>query len=102
MNWLATIWAEARRGPALALLWVLAAALVAWVFVTGSYLIAVLHFAAIYVVFIGALVSAERQRQITGAINPEDYPEASPDNVRADEEGPDPASAKSRKQVRLG
>ena len=55
MNWLATIWAEARRGPALALLWVLAAALVAWVFVTGSYLIAVLHFAAIYVVFVTGL-----------------------------------------------
>jgi membrane protein len=37
---------------------------------------------AIYVVFIGALISAERQRQITGAIESEDYPEASPDNVR--------------------
>jgi membrane protein len=37
---------------------------------------------AIYVVFIGALVSAERQRQITGAVAAEDYPEASPDNVR--------------------
>jgi membrane protein len=39
---------------------------------------------AIYVVFIGALLSAERQRQITGATAPEDYPEASPDNVRSD------------------
>ena len=39
---------------------------------------------AIYVVFIGALLSAERQRQITGATEPEDYPEASPDNVRSD------------------
>ena len=40
MNWLATIWAEARRGPVLAVLWVLAAAFVAYVFVTGGYLIA--------------------------------------------------------------
>jgi membrane protein len=68
----------------------------------GVVVFMLLVYYAIYVVFIGALVSAERQRQITGAINPEDYPEASPDNVRADEEGPDPASAKSRKQVRLG
>ncbi|HZY13186.1 MAG TPA: hypothetical protein VFE89_10610, partial [Beijerinckiaceae bacterium] len=55
MNWLATIWAEARRGPVLAVLWVLAAAFVAYVFVTGGYLIAVLHFAAIYVVFVTGL-----------------------------------------------
>ena len=55
MNWLTTIWAKARRGPVLAVLWVLAVALVAWVFITGSYLIAVLHFAAIYVVFVTGL-----------------------------------------------
>ena len=55
MNWLATIWVNAKRNPALALLWVLAAALVIYVGVTGGYLIAVLHFAAIYVVFVTGL-----------------------------------------------
>jgi len=35
--------------------WTLAAGLVAYVFVTGGYLIAVLHFAAIYVVFVTGL-----------------------------------------------
>ena len=35
--------------------WALAAGLVAYVFVTGGYLIAVLHFAAIYVVFVTGL-----------------------------------------------
>jgi branched-chain amino acid transport system permease protein len=55
MNWLATIWRDAKRSPALALLWALAVAIVAYVFVTGGYLIAVLHFAAIYVVFVTGL-----------------------------------------------
>ena len=50
-----TIWARAKAAPALALLWALAAALVLYVFVTGGYLIAVLHFAAIYVVFVTGL-----------------------------------------------
>ena len=47
----ASIWDEARRDPAL-LLWVLAAALVLYVFITGGYLIAVLHFAAIYAIYL--------------------------------------------------
>src|SRR3954462_12226155 len=55
MTWLLTIWAEARRAPVLALLWAFAAALVLYVFVTAGYLIAVLHFAAIYVVFVTGL-----------------------------------------------
>jgi branched-chain amino acid transport system permease protein len=55
MTSLATIWAEAKRAPALALLWTLAAALVIYVFESGGYLIAVLHFAAIYVVFVTGL-----------------------------------------------
>lgn len=55
MTWLTTIWAEARRAPALALLWSLAAALVIYVFATGGYLITVLQFAAIYVVFVTGL-----------------------------------------------
>jgi branched-chain amino acid transport system permease protein len=50
-----TIWARVRGAPALALLWALAATLVLYVFVTGGYLIAVLHFAAIYVVFVTGL-----------------------------------------------
>ncbi|HVT64182.1 MAG TPA: YihY/virulence factor BrkB family protein [Mycobacteriales bacterium] len=48
----------------------------------GVVVFMLLVYYAIYVVFIGALLSAERQRQITGAIRAEDYPEASPDNVR--------------------
>src|SRR5215212_5150850 len=55
MTWLTTIWAEARRAPALAALWALAAALVFYVCVTGGYLIAVLHFAAIYALFVTGL-----------------------------------------------
>jgi branched-chain amino acid transport system permease protein len=55
MTSLTTIWAEARRAPVLALLWALAAAIVLYVFATGGYLIAVLHFAAIYVVFVTGL-----------------------------------------------
>ena len=55
MTWLTTIWARVSGAPALALLWALAAALVLYVFVTGGYLIAVLHFAAIYVVFVTGL-----------------------------------------------
>ncbi len=50
----ASIWDEARRDPAL-LLWVLAAPLVLYVFITGGYLIAVLHFAAIYAIFVTGL-----------------------------------------------
>src|SRR4051794_14521838 len=52
---LTTTWAKVRSAPALAVLWALAAALVLYVFVTGGYLIAVLHFAAIYVVFVTRL-----------------------------------------------
>ena len=55
MTWLTTTWAEARRAPVLALLWAAAAALVIYVFIGGGYLIAVLHFAAIYVVFVTGL-----------------------------------------------
>src|SRR5215203_149004 len=55
MTWLTTIWAEVRRAPALAALWALATALVVYVFVTGGYLIAVLHFAAIYALFVTGL-----------------------------------------------
>jgi branched-chain amino acid transport system permease protein len=55
MTSLATIWAEVRRNPAMPVLWALAAALFIYVFVTGGYLIAVLHFAAIYVVFVTGL-----------------------------------------------
>jgi branched-chain amino acid transport system permease protein len=55
MTWLITIWAEARRAPALAALWALAAALVVYVFIAGGYLIAVLHFAAIYALFVTGL-----------------------------------------------
>lgn len=55
MTWLTTTWAEARRAPLLALLWAAAAALVVYVFASGGYLIAVLHFAAIYVVFVTGL-----------------------------------------------
>ena len=55
MTSLTTTWAEARRAPLLALLWAAAAALVIYVFIGGGYLIAVLHFAAIYVVFVTGL-----------------------------------------------
>src|SRR5436305_8110202 len=55
MTWLTIIWAEARRAPALAALWALAAALVFYVFLAGGYLIAVLHFAAIYAIFVTGL-----------------------------------------------
>src|SRR5690242_9941916 len=55
MTSLTTIWARIKAAPALALLWALAAALVLYVFITGGYLIAVLHFAAIYVVFVTGL-----------------------------------------------
>jgi branched-chain amino acid transport system permease protein len=55
MNLRASIWAEARRNAALLVLWVLAAALITYVFVTGGYLIAVLHFAAIYAIFVTGL-----------------------------------------------
>jgi branched-chain amino acid transport system permease protein len=55
MNLRASIWGEAQHNAALLALWVLAAALIAYVFVTGGYLIAVLHFAAIYVIFVTGL-----------------------------------------------
>ena len=55
MTSLATIWAEARRNPVMPAVWALAAGLVAYVFVTGGYLIAVMHFAAIYGVFVTGL-----------------------------------------------
>jgi branched-chain amino acid transport system permease protein len=55
MNSRASIWAEAQRNPALLVLWALAAALIVYVFATGGYLISVLHFAAIYVIFVTGL-----------------------------------------------
>jgi len=55
MTSLASIWANARRNPALLILWTLAAALIVYVYVRGGYLIAVLHFAAIYVIFVTGL-----------------------------------------------
>jgi branched-chain amino acid transport system permease protein len=55
MSWRASIWAETRRNVALLVLWGLAAALIVYVFVTGGYLVAVLHFAAIYVIFVTGL-----------------------------------------------
>src|ERR1700736_5527623 len=55
MNSRASIWHDARRDPALLVLWVLAAAPVVYVFITGGYLIAVLQFAAIYVIFVTGL-----------------------------------------------
>ena len=51
----ASIWAEARRQPAVLALWMLAAALIAYVFVSGGYLITVLQFAAIYAIFVTGL-----------------------------------------------
>ncbi|MBV9872511.1 MAG: YihY/virulence factor BrkB family protein [Frankiaceae bacterium] len=48
----------------------------------GVVIFMLLVYYAIYVVFIGALLNAEKQREITGATDPRDYPEASPDNVR--------------------
>ena len=51
----ASIWAEARRNAPLLALWGLAGALVVYVFITGGYLIAVLHFAAIYAIFVTGL-----------------------------------------------
>jgi len=55
MNLRASIWADARHNPALLILWGLAAALVAYVFVAGGYLITVLQFAAVYVIFVTGL-----------------------------------------------
>ncbi len=55
MNLLISIWAEARRNVAGLALWSLTAAFVGYVFVSGGYLIAVLHFAFIYVVFVAGL-----------------------------------------------
>jgi branched-chain amino acid transport system permease protein len=51
----ASIWAEGRRNAPLLTLWGLAGALVVYVFITGGYLIAVLHFAAIYAIFVTGL-----------------------------------------------
>jgi membrane protein len=48
----------------------------------GVVVFMLLVYYAIYVVFIGALLSAEKQRQVTGATDAAAYPEASPDNVR--------------------
>src|SRR3981081_4630898 len=55
MNSRASIWVGSRRNGALLALWSLAAALVVYVFINGGYLIAVLQFAAIYVVFVTGL-----------------------------------------------
>jgi branched-chain amino acid transport system permease protein len=55
MNSLASIWAEARTRPFSLALWGAAIALVAYVFVTGGYLITVLQFAFIYAIFVTGL-----------------------------------------------
>jgi branched-chain amino acid transport system permease protein len=55
MNSLTTIWAKGRINPAALVLWGLAAAFVGYTFVSGGYLIAVLHFAFIYTVFVTGL-----------------------------------------------
>jgi branched-chain amino acid transport system permease protein len=55
MNSLAFIWAEARRQKLTSAVWILAAALVVYVFVTGGYLITVLQFAFIYAIFVTGL-----------------------------------------------
>jgi membrane protein len=60
----------------------------------GVVIFMLLVYYAIYVVFIGALLNAEKQRQITGATNPGSYPEASPDNVRGEEPAETPAPAR--------
>jgi membrane protein len=52
----------------------------------GVVIFMLLVYYAIYVVFIGALLNSEKQREVTGATYPEDYPEASPDNVRDEEQ----------------
>jgi membrane protein len=53
----------------------------------GVVVFMLLVYYAIYIVFIGALLNSEKQREITGDTDPESYPEASPDNVR-DKERP--------------
>ncbi len=55
MNLLNSIWANARGNLAALVLWGLAAALVVYSFLTSGYLIAVLHFALIYIVFVTGL-----------------------------------------------
>ena len=55
MNSLASTWVEARRNIATLALWGLTMAFVGYVLVNGGYLIAVLHFALIYVVFVSGL-----------------------------------------------
>jgi branched-chain amino acid transport system permease protein len=55
MSLRASIWAKAKCQPALLVLWMLAAALIAYVFVTGGYLTTVLQFAAIYAIFVTGL-----------------------------------------------
>lgn len=55
MNWLTSIWVKGRGNVAALVLWGLAAALVVYSFVSGGYLIAVLHFAFIYTVFVTGL-----------------------------------------------
>lgn len=67
----------------------------------GVVVFMLLVYYAIYVVFIGALISAERQRQITGATRPRQYPEASPDNVRRDSDDEIyPAGGRSRRSAK--
>jgi membrane protein len=51
----------------------------------GVVVFMLLIYYSIYVVLIGALLNSEKQREITGATDPRDYPEASPDNVRDDD-----------------
>ena len=55
MNSLTSTWAKGRINPAALVLWGFAAAWVGYVFVNGGYLIAVLHFACIYTVFVTGL-----------------------------------------------
>jgi branched-chain amino acid transport system permease protein len=55
MNSLTTIWANRHFNPAAMVLWGLAVASVVYTFVNGGYLIAVMHFALIYTVFVTGL-----------------------------------------------
>jgi branched-chain amino acid transport system permease protein len=55
MNSLTSIWADRRANPVALVLWGLAAALIAYTFVTGGYLTTVLQFALIYTVLVTGL-----------------------------------------------
>jgi membrane protein len=67
----------------------------------GVVVFMLLIYYSIYVVFIGALLNSEKQREITGETRPRDYPEASPDNVRDDDDAEAtsaPATSRLRRQ----